>query len=174
MAGRFRKKEEPAGGERWAILEEAVRLGAAYVDVELEDEDVRVDALRAMIQQNGHRTKLICSHHDFQKTPTPPVLKKMYRACAEKGGDLVKIVPYAHSVEDNIRVLQFLTWAKGQGKEVVAFCMGEKGRLSRIAAPLFGAAFTFAALDEKSTAAPGQIAALDMIKILEILKQRGA
>ncbi|MBN1548884.1 MAG: type I 3-dehydroquinate dehydratase [Syntrophaceae bacterium] len=170
----LRQEDNNADDERWAVLQEAVRLGVAYVDVELEDEDVRVDALRTLIQKHGHYTKLICSHHDFQKTPALPALKKLYRACADKGADLIKIVPYAGKIEDNIRVLQFLIWAREQKREVVAFCMGDKGRLSRVAAPLFGAAFTFAALDEKSAAAPGQIVAKDMMKIFEILNRKEA
>lgn len=166
------------GGEnealRWQILQDAVRLGAAYVDIELEDDDPRVVELRDLIRENGYRTRLVCSHHDFQKTPSLRGLKRLFQACIDKGADVVKIVPYARNTEDNIRIFQFLSLAAGQGKDVVAFCMGEKGRLSRIAAPLFGAAFTFAALDEKSAAAPGQIAVKDMIKIREILQRKGS
>lgn len=159
---------------RWELLQEAVRLGVAYVDVELEDDDWRIDALINLIRENGRRTKLVCSHHDFRKTPSLQTMKNIYRDCVAKGADVVKIVPHARTTEDNIRIFQFLAWAAGQGKDVVAFCMGEKGRLSRIAAPMFGAAFTFAALDEKSAAAPGQIAVEDMIKMREILQRKGS
>lgn len=160
--------------QRWEILQDAVRRGVAYVDVELEDDDDRIVVLQDLIKKNGRQTKLICSHHDFQKTPSLRALKSIYQGCVKKGADVVKIVPYARTAEDNVRVFQFLTWATKQGKAVAAFCMGEKGRLSRIAAPLFGAAFTFAALDEKSAAAPGQIAAKDMAKILAMLEREGA
>ncbi|HPJ96797.1 MAG TPA: type I 3-dehydroquinate dehydratase [Syntrophales bacterium] len=159
---------------RWEVLQDAVRRGAAYVDVELEDGDDEISALKDLILQNGCRTKLVCSHHDFQKTPSLKGLKSLYQACVKKGADVVKIVPYARSAEDNIRAFQLLAWATEQEKDIVAFCMGEKGRLSRIAAPLFGAAFTFAALDENSAVAPGQIAAKDMVKILGILARTGA
>jgi 3-dehydroquinate dehydratase type I len=173
-AGRQSKAgAESEENKRWTILEEAVRLGAAYVDVELEDEAFRVRTLQELILKRGRLTKLICSHHDFRKTPSLSMLKKLYRACEAKGADLIKIAPYARRIDDNIRVLQFLSWAHEQGREVVAFCMGETGRLSRVAAPLFGAAFTFAALDEKSAAAPGQIAAGEMVKMLKILKPKG-
>jgi len=159
--------------QRWEVLQDAVRRGAAYVDVELEDGDDKIATLKDLIRKNGCRTKIICSHHDFQKTPSLKGLKSLYQACVKKGADVVKIVPYARTAEDNIRVFQLLTWSAKQEKDVVAFCMGEQGRLSRIAAPLFGAAFTFAALDEKSAAAPGQIAAKDIVKILGILGRTG-
>jgi len=160
--------------QRWEVLKDAVRRRAAYVDVELEDGDDEIAALKDLIRKKGCRTKLVCSYHDFQKTPSLKGLKSLYQACVKKGADVVKIVPYARTVEDNIRVFQLLTWATKLEKDTVAFCMGEQGRLSRIAAPLFGAAFTFAALDEKSAAAPGQIAVKDMLKILGILARTEA
>lgn len=168
-SGKDRKTGEADDSNRWDILQEAVRLGAAYVDVELEDDDVRVFELSVLIEQFGRRTRMICSHHDFAGTPSLPQLKNLCRACLEKGADIVKIVPFANSVEDNLTVLAFLSWAKKQGTDVVAFCMGEKARISRVAAPLFGALFTFASLDDRSAAAPGQIAVRDMRKILGIL-----
>ena len=167
-------QEDTKSMQRWGVLQDAVRRGAAYVDVELEDGDEEIALLKDLIQKNGCRTKLVCSHHDFQKTPSLKGLKSLYQACVKKGADVVKIVPYARSAADNIRAFQLLAWATKQEKEIVAFCMGEKGRLSRIAAPLFGAAFTFAALDEKSAAAPGQIGAKDMVKILGIIGITGA
>jgi len=159
---------------RWEILQEAVRLGASYVDVEMDDDQDRIGALRERIEQYGHRTMLICSHHDFTGTPSLRTLKSLYQSCLERGADIVKIVPFAHSVEDNLTVLQFLAWAKKQGKDVVAFCMGEKGQISRIASPLFGTLFTFAALDKRSAAAPGQLPVCDMEKIFQILRVKGA
>jgi len=156
---------------RWEILQEAVRLGADYVDVELEDDDTRVSELSGLIGQYGNKTRLICSHHDFCGTPTVEQLKHIYLSCLQKGADVVKIVPYAKATEDNLRVLELLVWAKEQGKGIIAFCMGDKGQLSRVAAPLLGAVFTFAALDRRSAAAPGQMAAKDMKNILGILQR---
>ena len=157
---------------RWEMLRQAVRLGADYVDVELEDPDERIADLRGLIRQFGNRTKLICSHHEYRKTPSLKTLKEIYHVCRDKGGDVIKIVPFARKITDNIRIFQFLAWcAKREEKDVVAFCMGEAGRLSRVAAPLFGAAFTFAALDDRSAAAPGQIPAGKMIPIMRMLEK---
>jgi len=156
--------------ERWEMLQEAVRLGVSYVDVERDDEQDRIGELKTMIVQYGCRTRLICSHHDFTGTPSLRTLKSFYRSCVEKGADVVKIVPLARCVEDNLTVLRFLAWASKQGRDVVAFCMGEKGQISRIASPLFGALFTFAALDDRSAAAPGQLPARDMAGIFQVLR----
>lgn len=164
---------ELAETERWEMLQEAVRLGVSYVDVEMDDEQDRIGELKTMIVQYGCRTRLVCSHHDFTGTPSLRTLKSVYRSCVEKGADVVKIVPFARCVEDNLMVLRFLAWAIKQGRDVVAFCMGEKGRISRIASPLFGALFTFAALDDRSAAAPGQLPARDMEKIFRILQVKG-
>jgi 3-dehydroquinate dehydratase I len=166
-----KKKATGVAGEakRWEMLQEAVRLGVDYVDVELEDNDTRVRELSRLIREFGSRTRLICSHHDFSGTPTVKQLKNIYLTCLKKGADVVKIVPYANATEDNLRVLELLVWAKEKEKGIIAFCMGEEGRLSRVAAPLLGALFTFAALDRRTAAAPGQMAAKDMKNVLGIL-----
>jgi 3-dehydroquinate dehydratase type I len=44
---------------------------------------------------------------------------------------------------------------------LVCFCMGEKGKVSRLLSPMFGAYFTFASLEGDSTA-PGQMSIAEM------------
>jgi len=48
--------------------------------------------------------------------------------------------------------------------------MGEKGRLSRVAAPLLGSCLSYASLEDGAESAPGQLTAVQMKRIIEILK----
>ena len=158
------------GEERWSVLREAVRLNVAYVDVEYGDRKKDIDALKAEIRETASSTEIICSYHDFGKTPPLQELKRLWLACHKKGGNVVKLVTFAGTTDDNLIILSFLAWARKKKKaKVIAFCMGEKGRISRVAAPLFGSLYTFAATGEGASTAPGQIIADDMEVFMKVL-----
>ncbi len=86
------------------------------------------------------------------------------------GADVVKIVTLAREPDDNLRVLNLIPLAKKMGVEVIAFCMGAKGQISRIASLLLGGYLAFASLEADQESAAGQIPVGEMRKILEILK----
>jgi len=156
--------------ERWSVLREAVRLNVAYVDVEYGDRKKDIDDLKTDIREVASLTQIICSYHDFIKTPHLQELKRLWLACHKKGGKVVKIVTFARTMTDNLTILSFLSWIQKKKKaKVIAFCMGEKGRISRVAAPLFGSLYTFTAPDETSATAPGQIGAGDMEIFMKVL-----
>ena len=78
---------------------------------------------------------------------------------------MVKIVCWARTLEDNLKVLSLLAYAREKRQAIVTFCMGEKGRMSRIFAPLMGAAWTYASLNRKRASAPGQLTIFEMREI---------
>jgi 3-dehydroquinate dehydratase type I len=47
--------------------------------------------------------------------------------------------------------------AKAKKQEIIAFCMGEKGKVSRLFSPCLGAAWTYASLNKVKDSAPGQM-----------------
>ena len=166
-----RRKEE--GGKYWVnerrrvgILEEAIDLGAEYVDVEIRTER---SLLRNLIP-NKKGTQVILSFHDFQETPSQGELKRLYERMARWKPDLVKIVTFARSWEDNLRILSLIPYARKKNQKILAFCMGEKGKMSRIFAPFMGAAWTYASLDKKRVSAPGQLTVSEMRDIWRRLK----
>ncbi len=76
--------------------------------------------------------------------------------------DMVKVVTFAKNPEDNLPLLSLIPYARKRRQKVVAFCMGEKGRMSRIFAPWLGSAWTYAALSKGKTSAPGQLTVREM------------
>ncbi|MBN1615028.1 MAG: type I 3-dehydroquinate dehydratase [Deltaproteobacteria bacterium] len=155
-----RRKEEGGGfngteRERVDLLRQAVRLGAGYVDIEAATDPDLLDRLRSDIALQGHRTLLIVSSHDFSGTPALTVLKGRMEACG--AGDVAKIVTYARRIEDNLRLLNLIPYAHRKGRKIIAFCMGDLGRLSRVVAPLLGSFLTYAALRAGEESAPGQM-----------------
>ena len=83
---------------------------------------------------------------------------------------MVKMVTFAHSREDNLNVLGLIPYATERGQKIIAFCMGERGKMSRVMAPWMGAAWTYASLSTDRVSAPGQITVREMRRIWEGLR----
>ncbi len=133
--------------ERVMLLLAACKFGADYVDVELDvDFSVFKDA----------GAKVICSYHNFNQTPSVSDLLAILDACVLKKPDVVKIVTMAKKYSDNVVILDFLEKARND-VNVVSFCMGDKGKLSRVLCTHFGSFLTFAALEGGKESAPGQV-----------------
>ncbi len=160
--GRYRGDEK----KRLAILRQAVDLGAAFVDVEMRTER---SSLRELIK-NKNGTRMILSSHDFQRTHSGGELRKLLDRMMRQGADVAKIATFARSWDDNLKVLALIPYARKRGQAIVAFCMGEKGKMSRIFSPLMGAAWTYASLGRRRASAPGQLTVKEMREIWERLE----
>ena len=166
-----RRKEE--GGKykgeerkRLTVLQEAIDLGADYIDVELASER---SSLQGLIR-NKKGTQVILSFHDFRRTPSLKELQSLFGQMVRSGADVIKIVSFARSWEDNLTILSLIPFAKARRRKIVAFCMGEKGKVSRLFSPFLGAAWTYASLSRVKASAPGQLTVREMKQVWEILK----
>jgi 3-dehydroquinate dehydratase type I len=152
--------------QRLALLRKAIDLGVSFVDLEVESERSLLQGLIA----DKKRTQLVLSWHDFGETPSPKAMRALLGRMMRCGADVLKIVTWARTFEDNWKVLSLIPYVRERKGEIVAFCMGEKGKLSRIFAPLMGAAWTYASLDRKRTSAPGQLTVGALKEIWERLR----
>lgn len=161
-------------------LSKAIEAGANFVDLEIEAPKEMLKRIKKSCQENG--ALLIRSFHDFRGTDSPEALKAVVEKCVYHGADIVKIATTAHSEADAQTVLSLyddpsiftgnFSGRKEQTPEttegrLIAFCMGEEGRESRLQCLAKGAPFTYAALSEGESAAPGQWLAEDMQSQLE-------
>jgi 3-dehydroquinate dehydratase I len=138
--------------QRISILEDAVRAGAEWVDVEL---DVPAETL---VRFQNLSARILLSHHDFAGTPDVDTLKRQVERMASCQTETLKVVTYAHSQDDNLRVLELIPWARREfDRPLVAFCMGPLGRWSRLVCLLLGSPWTYVQLPGLSAAAPGQL-----------------
>lgn len=145
--GVFRGSEE----ERLTALAGSVANGADLADLELE----AVAAGRRSGLRGDH---LIVSHHDREGTPED--LEGVLRRALSCAPRIVKIATHARALSDNFRPLDLLArWARGGrlpgGTDLAAFCLGEKGKLSRLLAHRHGSAIDYVSLDGEPTG-PGQ------------------
>ena len=153
-------------------LVRAIEAGARYVDVEIEAQKQMSKRVRQAAHENG--TIFIRSYHDFEGTDSLEALKAIVEKCVYHGADMVKIVTLAQSEADIDKILALYQWCreeKASGNDrigalsdggLIAFCMGEEGRSSRLDCLKFGAPYTYAALTEEEAAAPGQWATAPM------------
>jgi 3-dehydroquinate dehydratase type I len=109
------------------------------------------------------------SKHLLNGTPSREKLEEDFRNMVATGADIMKIVTRARKPEDNLRVLDLIPFARNLGIEIVTFCMGPMGRLSRIASPLLGGYLTFASLEQGEESADGQIPVAEMRNLMEAL-----
>lgn len=149
--------------ERISMLTHAIQYGAQYVDVEIESEPHFLHKIRTHAEDKG--VKLIISYHNFEKTPSVEELDEVIKKARIMGADIVKIATMAKSPEDCARIMSLYA----HHKDIIAFCMGREGMISRIAAPFLGAEFTFAAQDESFATAPGQLTLEKMEKIYQLM-----
>jgi 3-dehydroquinate dehydratase type I len=150
--------------ERLQLLQLAVEGGAAYVDIELEADERYRQALLSLARRHGCRC--IISFHDFAQTPATPTLHDIIAACRSQGADLVKLITTARTASDCARLLSLYA----DEKNLIAFAMGELGKLTRLACLYLGAPFTYAASSAGSEAAPGQIEAEKIQQIQQLLR----
>jgi len=155
--------------ERISCLLKAVNLGADYVDIEASTDSALIAEIKAAIADHGDKTLLIVSSHDFEKTPPEDLLIQKLEECAAWRPDILKIVTYANSEEDNLKTLRLIPTARKKGQEIISFCLGEKGRVSRVMSLLLGAYMGFASLDRGEESAPGQLSLAEMIHLLSTL-----
>lgn len=125
-----------------------------YIDTSV---DTSLKSLQLLKSSLTKSTKLILSYHNFKKTPPLSTLKKVLQKAIKYGADLVKIVTHANKPEDNLILFELLAWAKKKKYPMIGHCMGSKGKISRIIAPILGSKIIFVSADKKTSSAPGQI-----------------
>ena len=154
----------------------AIEAGARYVDVEIEAPKQMSKRVRNVAHENG--TVFIRSFHDFEGTDSLEALKAVVEKCCYHGADMVKVVTTAHTQEDADKVLSLYDWCSGMSASenekiaslaeggLIAFCMGDDGRQSRLDCLRKGSPYTYAAVSEDEAAAPGQWTASEMASAL--------
>jgi len=153
-----RKKSEGgkflgAEKERLAILNTALKSGFDFVDIELP----AISKIKIPGGPDG--SKIICSYHDFKKTPALPKLKDVVKKMRASKADMMKIVTMVNDEKDNQKLFKLLAGRK-KNQEMIVLGMGEKGKITRLLSPLWGGFLTFASIGK--TTAPGQLTAKEL------------
>ena len=164
------QKMEMTKTAKMKLLKQAVVLGADFIDIELAAGERAISQLQSFRRKQKSLTRIIVSWHDTSKTPSLAKLKEIFLACVKTGADLVKIVPYARKMSDNLKVLSLIAYAQAQNRDIIAMCMGDEGKISRVMASQWGSYLGFAVLPGGKQSAPGQLTVQVMKEIEQLMK----
>lgn len=132
--------------ERVDILAELAEWDGPLLDVELSTMQKEAGRFKS---KSGN---LIISWHDFQRTPRKQIMSGMVKEISQLGG-VAKIITTAKNVKDNVTILSL--YKVVERGSLIAFCMGEKGMISRLLSPMAGSPLTYTYIG-RSPVAPGQ------------------
>ena len=162
----FRTKDE--GGEVPLTHKEYLDFINTVIDTDCADLiDIEFftagNDIRELID-NAHSSGsvVVCSSHDFQKTPDKSELVSRMVKMQQVGADIPKVAVMPHDSTDVLTLLSATIEMKNKyfATPIVTISMGKLGVASRLCGELFGSAMTFASAGDSS--APGQIS-LDII-----------
>jgi len=151
--------------ERLRLLLTGMKLGADYVDIEIETAAGDLEKLLATASETGSR--VIISYHDFERTADREELESLMIACYEKGGEIAKIATQVNAPDD---IRNLLGLYDLPGKKVI-LGMGIQGRITRVMAPYLGAEFTFASTGRSGETAPGQLSLKELKDIYKVIDE---
>jgi 3-dehydroquinate dehydratase-1 len=155
--GKFQGAEK----DRISILKLIAEYNPYLLDIEFSTLDKNKELLN-YVRRTG--TQILVSWHDFRKTPPFAALSEKLHQM-QKISKHVKIVTTANSVKDSTAVLSLY---RKQNPNLIAFAMGDFGRISRILCLYLGSPYTYVSLGKP--VAPGQFS-LDEVKSLFTLQK---
>ena len=154
--------------ERIKLLSSAISSGRfKYVTIDIPESLKIPETTKALINLSRRcKTKIILSYHNYRRTPDNlEAIYKRISACLPdhsvvRAGnpDVVKIVTYAREFSDNFKIFKLARrFAARSSPKLIAFCMGDKGLISRILYKRFGLFLTYASYKSGRETADGQI-----------------
>ena len=142
----------------------AAKNGFEYVDMDINNPNLKENVKE--IRTLG--TKPIISFHNYYGTVSSNELEIILEQEIQSGAEICKIVTTAKTYQDNLDLLNFIQKANGKAK-IICFAMGEKGKISRLLSPTFGAYLTYASVEGETETAPGQMTIQDMKAAYRVL-----
>jgi len=152
--------------KRIEVLFQGVARGVSCIDIELSTPEPLRERVVSQAKKSG--VAVIISCHNFSITPSIEVMTGTAKRLAGAGCDIAKIVTLAEDTEDALRMIDFLAQVQDEvAVPIIAFAMGDAGKITRIAAPILGSPIVYAAAGKAT--APGQLDVATMKRLLHEL-----
>jgi 3-dehydroquinate dehydratase I len=146
-------------------LKNAILSGCKFVDIEIESNPKLRDELIRFAKKN--KCFIIVSMHDFKKTPSLNRLLYILEKQEKLNTNIIKIVTNAKTIVDCKKILELYNHTK---KPLIAFCLGEIGKITRIVSLYYGAPHIYSSI--KKQTANGQLNIKATKKIMEELDKQ--
>jgi len=144
--------------ERIAILKLIAEYNPFLLDVEFNSLKKNKTLVKYLKKT---KTPILVSWHDFKKTPNIATLNRVLEQMA-KFSKNIKIVTNAKTIVDPSYVLSL--YGRASSLSLIAFAMGDFGRMSRILCLYLGSPFTYVSLGKPI--APGQFSLNEVKSII--------
>jgi shikimate dehydrogenase/3-dehydroquinate dehydratase type I len=119
-------RERPAG-ERDRVLKEIAAQRFAYLDIELDADQLRAEEIRKVAK--GHRTEVIASHH-FSNPADLSVVRDSVESCAAIG-DIAKVAVPVADVESAIQLVDLARERARRRSRTILIGTGIAGMITR-------------------------------------------
>ena len=171
----FTRRSAGEGGQKISISEQQVVelyaevCAAGFADlVDWEMALPQIEKVREEARRHG--VGVVCSFHDFARTPPLADLAAHYRRAQQLGGDVAKVSVMARGSEDVLTLLAATQQASQTlTLPLIGVSMGPHGALSRTIGFAFGSALTFGVAAGAS--APGQMPIGELRAAIEIARK---
>ncbi len=165
--GGFRGNEN----KRIEVLLQGIARGVSCIDIEFSTSEPLRERVVSQAKKSG--VSVVMSYHDFSITPSIESMIDTAKRLVGAGCDIAKIVTFAEDTRDALRMLDFLAQVQDEvAVPIIAFAMGDAGKITRIVAPMLGSPIVYASAGKAT--APGQLDIATMKRLLHelILKEK--
>ena len=139
--------------DRKETFDRALSAGADYIDIEAESD------LRGIFPKDH----VICSYHNFEKTPSVNVILTIIRDLKSSG--IPKAAFMVWEPKDLIAIYDAAVILRNQGQPFTLIGMGEEGEITRIRASDLGSFLNYCALKPELASAPGQLIIEEAVRL---------
>ena len=145
-------------------LKHLINIGANYVDIEIDSPTEFKNTMMEFAKKNS--CQIILSYHNFKETPDTNQLLEIIKESNSSNANYCKIATKANTNKDIARVLSLYE----NNSNIIAFNLGDLGKISRISSLFLGAKFTYASISGKQKTADGQLSFEELKTIEQILQ----
>jgi len=165
--GLFSKGEKA----RLSVLESAIEAQPSFVDIELATDSEKRTKIMNLARQNN--VGIICSYHDFHRTPDVEEIMKIYDHITSTNADIAKLVFTTKNNKDIRNILKAARKLHSKKIPFTIFGMGLKAQITRMLSPLLGSSLTYSALRTEVETDLGQLSLGHTRKFFNMMEKKG-
>ncbi|MGC1133330.1 MAG: type I 3-dehydroquinate dehydratase [Nitrososphaeraceae archaeon] len=158
---------------RLSIIGSSIKAKPAFIDIELSTSEKDRNKIIDLAKENN--VGVICSYHDFNKTPSETEIHKIYQEMSKTQSDLIKMVFTPHSNKDARTILKSNYDLRYEKIPYTLFGMGKAGQNTRLLSLLLGSCLTYCSIESNSNTQNGlfQISVEEMKRYFSYLENQG-
>jgi 3-dehydroquinate dehydratase-1 len=162
----------PASDEstRQYLIESVLAYSPAFIDIEFDLPDEKRSKLIGAAKKK--KVGIICSHHDFNSTPSITRILRLAGHISETRCDITKLAFMPSNERDASKILEAASVLGGGRKMFTTFGMGVHGKMTRLSTLLLGSCLIYCSVGSDENRL-GQIGAEHARRYLDSLGSYG-